>query len=151
MPTPQQRWPLWPWLVLTVAGVVVTAVAAIVGTAASTERAANPDPIRVTVTATQFQTSTVEVTVTVAPPPATPATALLDGLHEVGVEVQPGVYQTTGPSGANAGGCYWTRTDTAGGIIDNGVLTGPGTITVHRNEVVETAGCQPWQKVAETG
>lgn len=148
MPTSQRRWPLWPWLVLTVAGVVVTAVAAIVGTTTRSEGTTDPGtPVRVTVTATQFQTSTVEVTVTVAPPPETPAAALLDGIHEVGVEVQAGVYQTIGPSGTNAGGCYWTRTDSAGGIIDNGVISGPGTMTLYRNELVETAGCEPWQKV----
>jgi hypothetical protein len=133
-------------VVLTVAGVLITAVAALVGTAARSEKTAEP-PTPVTVTATEYRTTTVNVTVTVEPPPATPATALLDGLHEVGVEVQPGIYQTTGPSGTNAGGCYWTRTTTAGGIIDNGVISGPGTLTVNANELVETAGCQPWLKV----
>jgi hypothetical protein len=135
-------------LVLTVAGVVVTGVAAIVGTAASSDTEAEPaTPARVTVTATEFQTSTVTATVTMTPPPDSPATALLDGVHNVGVEVQPGIYQTTGPSGTNAGGCYWTRTDGNGGIIDNGVVTGPSTLTIHAEELVETAGCQPWQKV----
>jgi hypothetical protein len=147
MSTSQRRWPVWPWVVLTVAGVAVTAVAAVVGTAASSEQGADEPPQRVTVTATQFQTTTVNVTITVTPPPAVPATALLDGIHRVGVEVEPGIYQTTGPSGTNSGGCYWTRTDTTGGIIDNGVITGPGTLTIGPNELVETAGCQPWQKV----
>ena len=147
MTTSDHRWPRWPWLVLTVAGVVVTVVAAIVGTATSGNDAAESPPTTVTITATHFQTSTVKVTVTVAPPPEVPATALLDGIHTVGPEVQPGVYQTTGPSGTNAGGCYWTRTDGSGGVIENGVLTGPGTLTVNLNELVETAGCQPWQKV----
>jgi hypothetical protein len=147
MTTSDHRWPMWPWLVLTVSGVVVTVVAAIVGTATSGNDAAESAPPTVTVTATQFQTSTVKVTVTVAPPPEVPATALLDGIHTVGPEVQPGVYQTTGPSGTNAGGCYWTRSDGSGGVIENGVLTGPGTLTVNLNELVETAGCQPWQKV----
>jgi len=147
MTTSEHRWPVWPWLVLTVAGVVVTVVAAIVGTAAGNEDNAESAQARVTVTATQIQTSTVRVTVTVAPPPEVPATALLDGIHTVGVEVQPGIYQTTGPSGTNAGGCYWTRTDATGGLIENGVITGPGTVTVNVNEFVETAGCQPWQKV----
>jgi hypothetical protein len=141
------RWPVWPWLVLTVAGVVVTVVAAVVGTTTSANESADAVPPTVTVTATQVQTSTVRVTITVTPPPEVPATALLDGIHTVGVEVQPGVYQTTGPSGTNAGGCYWTRSDGAGGVIENGVITGPGTLTVHLNELVETAGCQPWQKV----
>jgi len=147
VPTSQPRWPLWPWVVLTVAGVAITAVAAVVGTAASSERAGDTLPTRITVTATQFQTTTVNVTVTVTPPPANPARTLLDGLHRVGPEVEPGIYQTTGPSGTNAGGCYWTRTDTAGGLIDNGVITGPGTLTIRVDELVETAGCQPWQKV----
>ena len=147
MPTSQPRWPLWPWVVLTVAGVAITAVAAVVGTAVNNERTADAPPTRVTVTATEFRTSTVSATVTVPAPPADPGKALLDGLHRVGPEVEPGIYQTTGPSGTNAGGCYWTRTDTAGGLIDNGVTTGPGTLTIRPNELVETAGCQPWQKV----
>jgi hypothetical protein len=147
MTTSDRRWPLWPWLVLTVAGVVVTVVAAVVGTAASTNETADSASAGVTVTETQVETSTVKVTVTVAPPPEVPATALLDGIHAVGSEVQPGIYQTTGPSGTNAGGCYWTRTDATGGLIENGVITGPGTLTINVTEFVETAGCQPWQKV----
>ena len=147
MPKSQPRWPLWPWVVLTACGVIVTAVAAIVGTAANSERTSEQPPARVTVTATQFQTTTVKVTITVAPPPDEPGKALLDGLHRVGVEVEPGVYQTIGPSGTNAGGCYWTRTDNVGRVIDNGVISGPGTLTVNADELVETAGCQPWLKV----
>lgn len=147
MPTSQHRWPLWPWLVLTVAGVVITAVAAIVGATATGDSEGEALGPRVTVTATEYQTSVVTETVTVAPPPGTPTDALLDGLHRVGVEVNPGIYQTTGPSGTNAGGCYWTRTDAGGGIIANGVVTGPGTITINAEELVETTGCQPWQKV----
>lgn len=147
MPTSERRWPVWPWLVLTVAGVVITAVAAIVGTAASGDSGGDPAATRVTVTATQFQTSTVTATLTVTPPPGTPGTALLDGIHQVGIDVQAGIYQTTGPSGTNAGGCYWSRTDSSGGIIDNGVEKGPSTLTLYLNELVETTGCQPWQKV----
>lgn len=150
MPSSSQRkWPLWPWAVLTAAGVTITAVAAIVGTTTGADNgAAEQLPTRVTVTATKFLTTSVKVTITVTPPPDEPSKALLDGIHRVGVEVEPGVYQTTGPSGTNEGGCYWTRTDSGGGLIDNGVITGPGTLTIAPNELVETAGCQPWQKVA---
>jgi hypothetical protein len=147
VPTSKPRWPLWPWAVMTVAGLAITAVAAVVGTAVESERAGEQLPTRVTVTAIQFQTTTVKVTVTVPSPPETPGTALLDGLHRVGPEVAPGIYQTTGPSGTNAGGCYWTRTDISGDLIANGVFTGPGTLTIRPDELVETAGCQPWQKV----
>lgn len=147
--TPKHRWPVWPWLVLTVAGVVITTVAAFVGTAASSGSAPDPAAARVTVTATQFETTTITATVTVSPPPPSgPAAELADGLHAVGVDVQPGTYQTPGPSGTNAGGCYWSRTDTRGRLIDNGVVNGAGVLTVNANELVETAGCQPWQKVA---
>lgn len=142
------KWPWWPWAVLTAAGVTITVIAAIVGTAtnANSGEAEQPAP-RVTVTATVFDTTTVKVTVTVPPPPDEPARALLDGNHRVGVEVQPGIYQTTGPSGTNEGGCYWTRTDSGGRLIDNGVINGPGTLTIAENEQIETEGCQPWQKV----
>ena len=145
MPTSQPRWPWWPWAVLTGAGLTITAVAAIVGTATGNDLDEDEPAPRVTVT--MFQTTTVRVTVTVPPPPAHPATALLDGVHHVGVEVEPGIYQTTGPSGTNEGGCYWTRSDSGGALIANGVLTGPGTLTIGLDELVETTGCQPWQKV----
>jgi hypothetical protein len=150
MPTSSQpRWPLWPWAVLTAAGVTITVVAAIVGTAAGSDGGEAEQPAtRVTVTATRIQTSTVKITITVPPPPEGPAKALLDGIHRVGVEVEPGIYQTTGPSGTNEGGCYWTRTDSGGGLIDNGVIDGPGTLTIAADELVETAGCEPWQKVS---
>lgn len=149
MPTSQHRWPLWPWLVLTVAGVTITAGAAIVGAATSSDGgSAVPVTTRITVTATQFVTATVTATVTVSPPPAGgPAAELTDGLHEVGVDVLPGRYETAGPSGTNTGGCYWTRSSKGGGIIDNGVVRGPGTLTVLANELVETTGCQPWRLV----
>ena len=147
MSTSQPRWPLWPWAVLTAAGVVITAVAAVVGTATRNDTGGEQLPTRITVTATQLVTTTINVTITVAPPPDHPAKALLDGIHHVGIEVEPGIYQTVGPSGTNAGGCYWTRTDNGGGVIDNGVINGPGTLTINANELVETAGCQPWQKV----
>jgi hypothetical protein len=147
VPTSKPRWPLWPWVVMTATGLAITAGAAVVGTAVDSERAADQPPTRVTVTAIEFQTTTVNVTVTVPSPPETPGTALLDGLHRVGPEVEPGIYQTTGPSGTNTGGCYWTRTDTSGGLIANGVITGPGTLTIRPEELVETAGCQPWRKV----
>ncbi len=108
MSTSQPRWPLWPWAVLTAAGVVITAVAAVVGTATRNDTGGEQLPTRITVTATQLVTTTINVTITVAPPPDHPA---------------------------------------GGGVIDNGVINGPGTLTINANELVETAGCQPWQKV----
>lgn len=144
---PGHRWPLWPWLVLTVAGVVVTAVAAIVGTVASSNTTEDTPPVtpRVTVTATQFETKTITQTVT-ATPPSGPRAEFSDGLFRVGQDVQPGTYKTEGPNGGNAGGCYWSRTAASGAVIQNGVVNEAGTITVRAGESIDTAGCLPWRR-----
>lgn len=143
--SPKRRWPIWPWLVLAVAGAVVTAVAAIFGTV-STEDPDGTQPVagQTTLTVVQVETSTVTATVTVAAPPAGPAVQLVNGLHQVGVTVVPGTFRTAGPDGSNGGGCYWTRSTTSGEFVDNGVLSGQGTITIAPDELVEIAGCQPW-------
>ncbi len=143
---PTRRWPIWPWLVLAVAGAVVTAVAAIFGTVSNEDTGATPPAAnQTTLTVVQVATSTVTETVTVAAPHSGPATRLVNGLHQVGVNVVPGTYRTAGPDGSNGGGCYWTRSSTTtGDLIDNGVLSGTGTITIAQGELVETAGCQPW-------
>jgi hypothetical protein len=143
------RWPLWPWLVLTVAGVVVTAVAAIVGTVASSDSTEDTPPAatRVTVTATQFETKTITQTVT-ATPAAGPLAEFSDGLFEVGKDVQPGTYRTDGPDGSNAGGCYWSRSDARGKVIQNGVVNDKGTVTVRPGERIDSAGCLPWRRAS---
>ncbi len=144
-----RRWPLWPWLVLTVAGIVVTAVAAIVGTVAGSEpnEGEPPAATRVTVTATQFETKTVTETVT-ASPPAGPRSEFTDGLFEVGIDVQPGTYRTEGPDGSNSGGCYWSRSSARGDVIDNGVVNEPGSVTVRPGERIDSAGCLPWKRAS---
>jgi hypothetical protein len=143
---PGQRWPLWPWLVLTVAGIVVTAVAAIVGTASSDSGEDGPPAAtRVTVTATQFETKTITATVT-AKPPSGPLGEFSDGLFVVGKDVQAGTYKTDGPDGSNAGGCYWSRLDARGKVIQNGVVNDVGTVTVRPGERVDSAGCLPWRR-----
>lgn len=144
----KHRWPLWPWLVLTVAGVVVTGVAAIVGTVAARSDPEDGAPTaapRVTVTATQFETRTITETVTATPPPG-PVSEFADGLFEVGVDVLPGTYRTDGPNGSNAGGCYWSRTGPRGDVLDNGVLNKPGTLAVQKGERIDSAGCLPWRR-----
>lgn len=142
----KRRWPIWPWLVLTVAGIVVTAAAAIVGTLASSDADEDTPPAtaRVTVTATQFETRTVTETVT-ASPPARPVSEFANGLFKVGVDVNPGTYRTDGPDGRNAGGCYWSRTDSSGDVVENGVINEPGAVTVAQGETIDSAGCLPWR------
>jgi hypothetical protein len=141
------RWPLWPWLVLTVAGVVITGVAAIVGTTASSSSTGDEPQAapRVTVTATQFETKTITQTVT-AKPPSGPLAEFGDGLFLIGVDVQPGTYKTDGPDGSNSGGCYWSRSDTRGSVIQNDVINEPGSVTVKKGERMDSAGCLPWRR-----
>ncbi len=144
-----QRWPLWPWLVLTVAGIVVTAVAAIVATVSGSDSGESGPPAatRVTVTATQFETKTVTETVS-AKPPSGPLAEFSDGLFEVGKDVQPGTYRTDGPDGSNSGGCYWSRSDARGTVLQNGVVTDKGTVTVRTGERIDSAGCLPWRRAS---
>lgn len=140
------QWPRWPWLVLTVAGVVVTAVAAIVGTVASSDSESEDEPpaARVTVTATQFETRTLTATVTATPTRALPEFA--NGLFDIGKDVQPGTYRTEGPDGSNAGGCYWARSTSTGDLIQNGVVNEPGTVSVRPGERIDSTGCLPWKR-----
>lgn len=143
--TPERRWPLWPWLVLTLAGVAITATAAIVGTAVGSDSDTTEigSPSTVTVTATRIQPSTVTNTVTVTIPPD-PATRFDDGLFDIGVDVLPGTFRTAGPDGSNASGCYWNHIGPSGDIIANGVLQEPGTVTMSDGDRFDTTGCQPW-------
>lgn len=143
--SPKRRWPIWPWLVIAVAGAVVTAVAAIFGTVSGNEPEVTPVAAGQTeLTVVRVETSTVTATVTVAAPPAGPAVQLVNGLHQVGVNVVPGTFRTAGPDGSNGGGCYWSRTTTDGEFVDNGVLSGQGTLTIALGQLVEITGCQPW-------
>lgn len=142
---PERRWPLWPWLVLTIAGIGITAVAAIVGAVVDSDAdtAEEPAPTTVTVTAIQIQPSTVTKTVT-ATSPSGPVAEFDDGVFEVGVDVLPGTFRTDGPDGTNVTGCYWSRIAPSGDIIANGVLNRPGTVTMNDGDRFDTAGCQPW-------
>jgi hypothetical protein len=145
--SPARRWPLWPWLVLTLAGVGITAAAALVGTMTDE----NPNstgassPVTVTVTAVQIQPSTVTRTVPQPLPPG-PVDRFDDGLFKVGVDVPPGTFRTNGPDGSNVTGCYWSRIAPSGDVIANGVLRAPGTVTMSNGDRFDTTGCQPWQR-----
>lgn len=70
-----------------------------------------------------------------------------DGTYEVGVDIKPGRYST---SGADIS-CYWARLrNTDGGlssIIANGNTTGRTTVTIKKTDgAFETTGCNPWER-----
>jgi hypothetical protein len=161
--TPSRKWPIWPWVVLAVSGIAITAVSAFAGAAATSERDAPATTGSATVTVTQMQTRITTVTQTVtASASASPASdqggpdgdgqvedgQVEDGLFDVGSDIEPGTYRTDGPDGTNRTGCYWTRLDSAGELVANGKLTRPGTVTLVAGERFDTAGCRPWALVS---
>jgi len=152
---PPRRGFTWAWIGVAVfTAVVVTAV--VIAAADKAERdeeeAAQPDsPATVTVTEPAENVDPPEPTPAVVPEPATPAgpdTSMGDGIHQVGVDVQPGRYKTPGPPADSS--CYWSRrTDDSGSfesIITNGNIEGPGSLTVNNKEFVELAGDCEWTR-----
>lgn len=160
VPKPRRRW-LWA------AGIVAAffvGLGAGSTTAVGTERdTAAPAPRTVTVTApppapqTYTRTAPAPVTVTAEPPaPVTvtaepgPTATLSNGVYEVGVDVQPGRYKTDGPTGS-LGMCFWSRNKNDSGdfdaIITNGIVEGPGSLTINAGEFVEISGDCAWNLV----
>ena len=80
--------------------------------------------------------------------PAGPLTTFGAGTWEVGVDIQPGRYKTTGPDESGLG-CYYSRLETGDGslgdIIDNNISQGPVTVTIQDTDgLFETSGCAGW-------
>ena len=87
-----------------------------------------------------------------APPPqqpAGPATTMGNGTYQVGVDVQPGQYKTSGPKGNLP--CYWARRKDDSGsfdaIVANGNPEGPTSLTINQGEFLELSGDCDWAKV----
>lgn len=67
-----------------------------------------------------------------------------DGVHEVGVDIQPGKYKTAGASSD----CYWSKNRRDGGIIDNDIPGGDTTIVIEPSVFTfKSARCGTWHKV----
>jgi multidrug efflux pump subunit AcrA (membrane-fusion protein) len=65
-----------------------------------------------------------------------------DGIHEVGVDIQPGKYKTDGASG-----CYWAKQDRAGEIIDNENGIGPQVVIIESTVFAfKSSRCGIWTK-----
>ncbi len=153
MPKPRSR--RWLWI----GGIVVTfAVGVGVGGAGEKPAGAKAAAARtVTVTAPAPPADTVTAPapapVTVIeepPPPPGPAATIGNGVYEVGVDVAPGRYKTDGPSGP-MGMCYWARNRNDSGefeaLITNGIVEGPGSLTINAGEFVEISGECTWNLV----
>ncbi|WP_432042570.1 hypothetical protein [Streptomyces cadmiisoli] len=75
-----------------------------------------------------------------------PSTSIGSGTYLVGEDVKAGSYKTSGPTDDM---CYWARNKNDSGeldaIIANGILEGPGRVTLNKGEVFETSGCEVWE------
>jgi hypothetical protein len=125
-----------------------TSLAAGVPTPTVTVTAAGEPGAEVTVTApavTVTKPAPPAKTVTAKPPQASAAIAD-DGIYEVGVDVKPGKYKSSGGSG-----CYWARMSSLDGeldsIITNSLSDGPQVVTIKKSDkAFKTAGCGEWRK-----
>lgn len=64
-----------------------------------------------------------------------------DGTYQVGVDMKPGLYKTSGSTD-----CYYAVNGDANGndIKSNNITSGPATATVKPGEYFETSGCADW-------
>jgi hypothetical protein len=74
-----------------------------------------------------------------------------DGLYRVGDQIQPGTYETTGPTTGSGMG-YWARLSNTSGegsaIITNDIVTSPATMTIApTDKAVKFSGGAVWTKM----
>lgn len=137
-PAPSRRRRIWPWLLGGAAAIVLVVAIVAPHQDSTTANAAGP------------------VTTTGVPASSTPAApeGISDGTHEVGTDIAPGKYKTTGPDPSSIiPSCYWARLKNTDGsfdsIITNGNTRGPATLTVKATDAaVELTGGCVWTKAS---
>lgn len=72
-----------------------------------------------------------------------------DGTWEVGTDIRPGKYKTSGPADSDVGWCYWERMKDLdsdfGSIIANGNADGPTVVRIKKGDAAfKTSGCSDW-------
>jgi hypothetical protein len=71
-----------------------------------------------------------------------------DGTYQVGVDIRPGLYMTTGAAGSHV--CSWLRLSSAGGrqapnVIEHGESSGAQYALIAPTDAAfETHGCRAW-------
>ncbi|MBH5336597.1 hypothetical protein IHE55_18170 [Streptomyces pactum] len=75
-----------------------------------------------------------------------------DGTFEVGSDVKPGTYRTTGND--ELGGCYWERAKDSSGEMDsilaNDNVTGASYVTIKpTDKIFKSNGCNDWEAVPD--
>lgn len=101
-------------------------------------------------TATAPTPDAVAAEPTAAAEQAGPRTSFSAGTYEVGSDIEPGKYKTTGPDSGPS--CYWARLkDTDGdfdSIIANGNAEGQTTVTISKTDGAFQTGDCTWTKSA---
>lgn len=98
----------------------------------------------VTVTSTLQPVITQTVTYTPPPPPGPKTTITTDGTYQVGVDILPGTYRSSGKSD-----CYWARLRSlaTNDIIDNDNASGPAVVQILPSDAAFlTKRCGTWQR-----
>ena len=73
-----------------------------------------------------------------------------DGLFVVGLDITPGVYRTAGPARGSRGYFALLRSTSVRDIVENGIITGPATITVGPGvKAVKVSGCQHGHRLGD--
>lgn len=107
--------------------------------------AASRETVTVISTVVQSQPGeTATVTYTPPPPPGPRSTIEGDGTYQVGLDILPGVWRSSGPTGA--GHCYWARlSDLRGAILLNELTEGPTVVEILPTDAAfKTERCQTW-------
>lgn len=71
------------------------------------------------------------------------------GIFEVGVDVKPGKYKTSGPDGSNPVGCYYAWLDSSDAdadILNNNIVNGKATATLKNGQFFENSSCEDFVK-----
>jgi hypothetical protein len=99
----------------------------------------------------------VQTPTTIGPPPSTPApphkpVGISDGTWEVGVDIPPGKFKTSGAENRSILMCYWdVRTGSeTGAFVAQGVinkLNAPGRVTLKKGQFFTTSGCDDWKPI----
>lgn len=141
--------PVLLFVLLVGCGVVLTAGEDGAGDTSATESAPSPEAAEEEAPEEDVEEVAEEATEEEAPEEEGPAT-VSDGVHQVGADIEPGVYTTDGPdSGSIIPNCYYARLSGLSGefedIISNNNTEGAGTVEVSESDAaLELSGGCEW-------
>ena len=151
-PAPRKPWwrrwwaiVIWCFIAFVVIVSIMSAVTGSGGTASDTRVSTQPDnssPISAPPSASSSSTG--------------PKTSFENGTFEVGIDIEPGTYRSTGPSNSSAPYCSFARLRSAGGgmsdlnnVIDIQNVGGPAVVTIEPTDGgFFSQLCNKWEKAS---